>query len=320
MVSGRRASISRTAEAAALGRAIESLRRGADRLFHDPLARGFLRRRSRAAVALMRLPGIARLALSIRERHLPGVIGNLLCRTRFIDDALRESLREGAGQVVILGAGFDSRAYRIPRIEQARVFEVDRPAMIELKRARLNRMFDALPAHVKFVAVDFDDHRLGEALRAAGFQPDQRTFYLWEGVTQYLAQEAIEGVLGFVARTAPGSRIAFTYINRAVVDGSRRQEADRRAIGLAERLGEPWISGFDPAEVGEYLSRGGLAMIAHVEASDYRDRYLRPTGRSLAVYEEERVVVAEVSGPSMPTTARVLGVAAPPNAYETRIT
>lgn len=293
-------SISRTAEAVALARAIESLRPAGNRLFDDPLARGFLRRRWWAALALLRLPGMALAALALQERRFPGVFGSFVCRTRFIDDAWQESLGQGTEQIVILGAGFDSRAYRIAPIKPVRIFEVDRPEMIEVKQARLTKMIGVLPPHVTFVAVDFARQRLSDALPAIGFRENLRTFFLWEGVTQYLSAEAIDAVFDFVATAPPASRIAFTYIDRRILDGSQQSKADQRMLVFVQRLSEPWMSGFDPNAIADRLSKRGLALIEHVGASDFRERYLQPAGRELTLYEHERVVVAEVRGRSAP--------------------
>jgi methyltransferase (TIGR00027 family) len=287
---------SKTAEAAALGRAIESNRAARDRLFHDPLARGFLRWERRAAVTLMRLPGVAAALLSIRDRQLPGVRGNLLCRTRYIDDALLAALRDGVEQVVLLGAGFDSRAYRLPEMRRAQVFEVDRATMLAVKQARLKWMLDEPPQHVSFVAADFARDRIGDVMRAAGFKTETPTIFICEGVTQYVGAAAVEDLLRFVAATAVGSRLAFTYIHRAVVEGLTCCDADRRVLDFVRCRGEPWTFGLDPAALAGFLADRGFTVLDHVGADDYRTRYLRPIGRRLELYESERVVVAEVNG------------------------
>ena len=290
----RHRAVSKTAEAAALCRAIESSRRGADRLFYDPLARGFLRPGLRVALHIMRLPGVAPAVLSLQEHRFPGVLGSIQCRTRFIDDALQDALRAGAKQVVILGAGFDSRPYRMAEMCGVRVFEVDRAELFEVKHACLKRMLGDLPPHVTFVAIDFARDELSETLARAGFRPDRRTFIIWEGVSQYLTSQAIDTVWSFVRAATVGSRIVFTYIDRTVIEGALRREADRRVIEFADRGGEPWITGFDPVKLADGLSDRGLAVVEHVGAADYQSRYLDPSGRHLPIYDAERVVVAEV--------------------------
>jgi methyltransferase (TIGR00027 family) len=110
------------------------------RLFDDPLAYKLLPLGWRLFLRLAYLPGLRALLLSLRERRMPGSLGAILCRTRYIDDVLRRSLEAGLYQVVILGAGFDSRAYRIAGMDQIRVFEVDLPGTREAKQARVEQV------------------------------------------------------------------------------------------------------------------------------------------------------------------------------------
>jgi methyltransferase (TIGR00027 family) len=241
----------------------------------------------------LRLPGATRIALGLQELRLPGVFGAFVCRTRFIDDALLDALADGIRQVVILGAGFDSRAYRIPGLEDARVFEVDTPAMLAFKRSCLAKMLGVLPSNVVHVPADFRRRALSEVLSSAGYDARLPTFFICEGLTQYLAAEAVDDILGFVARGAAGNGIAFTYIDHRVIEGTLRRSVDRRILSLVARLSEPWITGFRPEQMPDELKQRGLAVTAHVHASDYQDRYLRSIGRALAVYDAERVVVAE---------------------------
>src|SRR5262245_4472014 len=148
--------VSRTATVVTLWRAIESSRPPSTRLFEDPLAPLFLGPRFRWAVRLSRLPVIgAAVPWSLVDGHWAGPRGTVAVRTRYIDERLGDTLRRGVEQVVILGAGFDSRAYRIPSIARTRVFEVDHPATQTEKRRRLTRRFGTLPRHVMFVPIDF---------------------------------------------------------------------------------------------------------------------------------------------------------------------
>lgn len=286
--------ISPTAEAAAFGRAIESLRRGPDRLVNDPFARLFLGRRRRWLLTAMRVPSFAAALLSVHEHRLPGVLGNLLCRTRFIDDALVESIEGGIEQVVILGAGYDTRAYRIAALRRLPVFEVDRPPVFSIKRPLLDSALGAFPSNVSLVGLDLDRESLGGALAAANFDARLPTFFIWEGVTQYLTHDAIDAVFSFVAGTAAGSRIVFSYVDQAVIEAPETPAA-AAIIGWVERLGEPWISGFAPDQIGGYLAARRLAIDAHVGAAEYRRRYLEPAGRVLRLYDNEHLVTARVT-------------------------
>ncbi len=297
-------SVSRTALGAAIVRALESYRPQNERLFDDPLARGFV---NRGILALLRLPIIGSALLAMRERQFPGAMGNLLCRTRFIDDALRDALAKGLDQVVILGAGFDTRPYRVQGIDATSVFEVDHPATQAVKQERLKRMLGTLPSHVTFVPVDFDRQQLDEAMTAAGFRAGRRTFLIWEGVTQYITAEAADATFRYVSRTASaGSEIVFTYIHRGIIDGSVTVAGGRRMLARLERVGEPWIFGIDPTELGQYLAARGLTFVQDVGEAEYRARYLDPLGRRMNVFEGERVVLAQVADPRSGAGLRVV--------------
>jgi methyltransferase (TIGR00027 family) len=280
---------SRTAEFMALFRALETVRRpAADRLFADPFAATFLPPALHAVARLSRLPLAGPAIRAFIDRRWPGARTSAVARTRLIDDAVTAALRDGVTQLVILGAGFDARAYRLPGIDRARVFEVDHPATQAAKRARLNE----LPAHVTFVGVDFDRDDLSTALARAGFDPAARTFFTWEGVTNYLTATAVDATLRWVAHAAaPESRILFTYVHRGVIDGSGNFAGTAALANTLKSSGEPWTFGLDPAEVPDYLAERGLALIEDVGAAEYRARYM---GRAGTGYEFYRAVLAEI--------------------------
>src|SRR5258705_5354268 len=136
---------SRTAGLGTLYRAIESSRPAATRLFDDPFAPLFLEWRFRTALRLSRLPVIgAAMPWSLIDGQWSGPGGTVAVRTRYIDDCLLDALRHGTKQVVILGAGFDCRAYRIPEITQSRVFEADHPATQATKKEIVSRRLKTL--------------------------------------------------------------------------------------------------------------------------------------------------------------------------------
>lgn len=200
-------------------------------------------------------------------------------RTRYIDDALGQALDAGANQVVILGAGFDSRAYRVPRIERARVFEVDHPATQARKKAVIIRRLGAVPPHVTFVPLDFAARTLDEVMPGLGYRREARTFFICEGVTHYLSDQDIDAVFRYVGRSAAGNRMVFTYIHRGMLDGSVTFTGAADTLATVRRAGEPYTFGFDPVNLPSYLAAHDLVLIEDVDASAYRARYLMPRGR-----------------------------------------
>jgi len=287
---------SRTAEFMALFRALESCRRPrGERLLEDPLAVAFLRPSLRLAVLVAQVPLLGRIVPGFIDRRWPGARSSGVARTRLIDDLLIAALREGADQVVLLGAGFDCRAHRLPGIDRSRVFEVDRPATLGAKQARLRQRLPRLPGHVVFVEADFEDQGLEPALRSAGFSPISRSFFVWEGVTNYLTADAVDATLCRVgAVAAPGSRLLFTYVHRGLLDGSIAFPGGRRLSRTLRHIGEPWSFGLDPAEVSGFLAQRGFRLLEDWGAADYRSRYLGRRTRRMRGYEFYRVALAEI--------------------------
>ena len=199
--------------ATAANRVIELYIPEAQRLFDDRFTLKLLPPVWRVALKLILLPGPRTAFLKYRERQAPDVLGNLECRTRFIDEALGSALQRGVDQMVILGAGFDSRAYRIPGIDSTPVFEVELPGSQLLKQARLEKIFGTLPPHVVFVPIDFERQKLAEPMRAAGFHAGVKTFFIWEGVAMYLNPQAVDQTLAFIHKnSASGSSVIFDYL------------------------------------------------------------------------------------------------------------
>lgn len=276
-------------------RLIESYQLPDQRLFDDPYALKLLPVGWQVFFRLAYLPGLRSALLVLRERQMPGSLGAILCRTRYIDDVVRRSLEQGLDQVVILGAGFDSRAYRIAGMDQVRVFELDFPGSCELKETRLQQVLGAVPENVSLIGTNFEQRNLAQVLSRAGFQEGLRTMFIWEGVTQYLTAEAVDSTLEFVSRVSgAGSAIVFTYINQGLIDGSDRPEWMGTYFSFASRVGSPVHFGINPHELENYLSARGFKLVEDVGAAEYQERYLKPLGRELTVFAGERAVFAEV--------------------------
>jgi len=268
------------------------------RLFDDPFALKLLPFGWRLFFRLVFLPGLRTMVLSIRERRMPGSLGAILCRTRYIDDVLKRSLEGRMEQLVILGAGFDSRAYRIAGMDQVQVFEVDLPGTRKLKQIRLEKVLGAVPENVTLIGMNFDEQDLDDILSTAGFQKGKRTLFIWEGVTQYLTADAVNNTLEFVSGVSGvGSAIVFTYVRRGLIDGTDRPEWFKPFFSFASRIGSPLIFGLDQVELEQYLSDRGLKLIADVGAAEFQELFLKPLGREMSVFDGERVAFAEVKGP-----------------------
>lgn len=192
-------------------------------------------------------------------------------RTRFFDDAMSSYLGK-VDQVVILGAGWDTRSYSLLKKSDVQAFEADTPETQTQKRRSLEAAnIDA--SDVVFAAADFNEESWLDALKRAGFDPDKPTFVLWEGVTYYLEAEAVEATLQTVAeQLAPGSAIAFDYPARHIIEGNT--SLTYRMTTLAARLvGEPWTFGISteaPAKerLAAYLKQNGLQLAEYEPVGD----------------------------------------------------
>jgi methyltransferase (TIGR00027 family) len=288
---------SRTAEFMALFRALESARPRRRRLFHDPLARRFLAPSLRPLPILARLPPLGRVIAAVLDRRWPGARASGIARTRLIDEQLREALASGVDQVVIVGAGFDARAYRMPELEGARVFELDQPATLTRKRAAVAELLGAPPGHVSFVEVDLNRTSVAAALEAAGLSRSERVFFIWEGVSNYLSAAGVDSTLRSVRDSgAPGSCLAFTYVHEGVLDGSVRFPGAARTLAKVKSSGEPWTFGLDPARLQDYLAERGLRLLEDLGSVEYRAMFMPAGGRHMRGYEFYRVALAEIAG------------------------
>jgi methyltransferase (TIGR00027 family) len=265
---------SRTAEYVALFRALETVRPHGERLFSDPLASAFLTRPLRAGVALAGVPGIGRLVPGLIDRRWPGPRPSAVARTRVIDDALESALTSGLDQLVLLGAGYDSRPYRLRAARDLAVFEVDHPTTQAVKRRVIAEVLGELPAHVRFVPVDFDREDLGTAMTTAGLEPGARTFVVWEGVLAYLTPEAVDATLRWaVAVCGSGSELAFTYVHRGLLDGSRQFPHAEPWAESVRAAGEPFVFGLDPETLDAYLAERGWQLVEDLSTTEALVRY-----------------------------------------------
>jgi methyltransferase (TIGR00027 family) len=221
-------------------------------------------------------PVVRGLSLPYEEAMNDVEVGNtvraMIVRTRFIDEALARAVVEGAAQVVILGAGFDSHAYRCEKLlAGVDVFEVDRPTTQALKRERVNAVLGGAPGNLTYVAIDFQHEDLGEVLSRHGCDARKRTFFILEGVTMYLPEDAVRGTLRFVAGHPAGSGIVFDYVYRTMIE--RIQAFSRidlatvppAAKAFLERFlnltkYEPWVFGLPTGNEREFVRECGLEL------------------------------------------------------------
>jgi methyltransferase (TIGR00027 family) len=234
---------SRTAHFVALGRALADSGLSHVPDFHDPTARLFLNEKGQQSLAKTER-AMREGNAGIRLEMARGMADMIALRTAAIDSAVRTAIANGATQLVILGAGYDGRAWRMPELAGVKVFEVDHPATQRDKRAHLAELPPAT-ADVTFVSMDFERESLSRVLERAGHDRATPTCWIWEGVVMYLTREAMRATLtGIADRSARGSTLIVNY-----------HTVHRRLIArlLFRLIGEPQISAWTPAQMADDL-------------------------------------------------------------------
>lgn len=263
---------SKTAQQMALSRAVETRKPPGERICDDPFAERFLS--STYKLGLWARPlrdGAEKLIEALFAGHHYYVVA----RTRYLDDFLLSNLADAPEQVVILGAGFDSRAYRFSdRLSNVAVFEVDHPATSAAKQAAVQKVRGTTQNQVIYVPVDFNTETLADKLRRSGYQDQRKTVFLWEGVTPYLSSDAVDDVLQFIRVSAgSGSRVVFDYVVKSIIDGTCDWRGARNEFEKMSRSSEPLIFGIAEGEAGPFLSARGYCEIVDVGSRELTERY-----------------------------------------------
>jgi len=258
------------------------------RVFDDPLALRIV-----GAYSQGRTP-----ETFFRERYKRTVRASFLravvtVRSRIAEDELARAITSGVRQYVLLGAGLDTFAYRNP-YSDLRVFEVDHPATQGWKRQILHRARIAEPDSLTFVPVDFERQTAMEGLSAAGFDRALPACFAWLGVTMYLQEEVVYAVLRDIAALAPASSVTFDYalaksemglLSRLIVALSNRR---------LKRIGEPWITFFNPPLLASKLRSIGFRETRNLGPGEINRTYFAGRSDGLRVSSVAHVMIASV--------------------------
>jgi methyltransferase (TIGR00027 family) len=271
---------------------MESLKPAEERVCYDPMAKDFL---SSGFSLIGRSKLVRRFGLWYADWKSPGIPGLVIIRTRYIDEYLMSCLKDGLDQLVIMGAGYDSRPYRFEGLKNKMVFEVDYPATQEIKIQKVKQLFGSLPGHVVYVPIDFQKETLENKLIENGYDRKRKTVFIWEGVTVYITADAVDNTLFFVANhSGAGSRIIFSYVYRSAVDGTsgiREAEKWRKAL---EKRGEPPVFGIEGSEVKEFLLKRGFCHVKDANMEDLQKVYFIGKNRNRKACHWAGIVCATV--------------------------
>lgn len=281
----------KTAYGAAYARLLEQYQPKDIRLFEDLFINIFF---NKTICSLMKNIIIRKWLTFMYNNPSAGLLGLQVCRTKFIDDTLKKGIDNGIEQLVILGAGLDTRPFRISGINKVKVFEVDLPIIQDKKKMIIKKRLGELPSNIIYTPIDFNIQTLDEVLSVKGLDVAKPIFFIWEGVTQYITQEAVENTLEFISKASSGSIVLFSYIIKSVIDGTSSILGADFLMNFFNMGDEKWSFGLNPSDISDFINRYNLKLIEDVGASYYQENYLKPIGRNLYVSEIERVIHAMI--------------------------
>ncbi len=280
---------SRSAEGVAMMRALEAQKPENVRICYDTYAS--------ALIPGGILNSLFKLIIdsSLYDRLAPGAKSFVVGRERFIDDFLKSSLAEGLDQVIILGAGFDTRALRIAGIEKTRVFEIDYPDTQSVKLDQLKKVVTPLPAYVTFIPVDFNTQQLGERLLESSYNERGKTLFIWQGVTYFLTKEGVDTTLAFIANhSGPGSAVIFDYFYNETLRDPHRADV-KMMQRTAKLMGEAYMFGVDRGQIEPFLSQRGFRDIRNTNLEDIKRLYFTGPNAGRMMATGIAIVSARVS-------------------------
>lgn len=283
----------KTGDQPTLGVAIEQNFPKEQRIIEDNLAAQLYSGLNLFWIKITKIKLIRNWLVNLKEKFLQGGWSFFLIRKRYIDERLIEAISVNKiKNVVNLGAGFDTRLYRLSEVQNISAWEVDQAVNIDAKRKAIEKALGSFPEHVKQVSINFTNQEIEDVLKRHGYSGTKKTFFIWEAVSQYLNEAAVQKTFDFFAKAPAGSRLVFTYIPKDFISGENfyGQELMYKITVLKKKI---WHFGFDPNKIKAYLNKNGWKLIEDLGYGELDNRYVKPTGRSLGVLEFERIVYAE---------------------------
>lgn len=273
---------SKTAMGVLLIRHAESRRPEGERICYDPYAIYFINTEILEWAA--KNPEEVKTMQEQRVRLLPGLDNTTRARVRYFDDFLKRSIEEGLEQLVILGAGYDTRDCRIDGAMKIKTFEVDHPSTQAVKMEKIKKIFGSLPDHVVYVPADLVTDDLGQRLLEKGYDTSKKTLFLMEGLLYYLPPKTVDEILSFIVRNSgKGSSVLFDYFPESVVDGSSELEIGRNIRSYLAAMGEPLLFGIKEGTIRTFLAERGFSQVRNVTSEDYKKAYFQGVNEGLTL-------------------------------------
>ena len=209
------------------------------------------------------------------ENLFPGLSSSIIARVRYFDDYVKKYIDNGIEQFVILGAGYDTRAYRIEELKEiSRFLKFDHPHTQSFKIEKIREIFASNSFNVTYVPVDIETQQLGHQLLKNGYNPTKKTLFILEGLSMYITQESFENTLTFISKESKaGSSIIFDYYPKSVIDGTCKQEIGKNIRNFVIKQGEPLQFGIEDDKIEEFLTNQGFKDIQVIDSKNYKNLY-----------------------------------------------
>lgn len=263
---------SKTAETIAMVRMIESKKPENERICYDPYAVNFISQEVLDFAA--KNPEKYSAFVARNESLVPGASNSIVARVRFFDDVLKSSIDDGLEQLVIVGAGYDTRAYRIEGLDRTQVFEIDHPATQKIKIKKIKEIFKSQPDHVTYIPLDLEIDKFGQKLLKTKYDSSKKTLFIMEGLLMYISPETVDKILSFILHNSGrGSSVLFDYIPLSVVTGTCELEAGQNWQKGVTEAGEPFKFGISEGSTEPFLTQRGFKSIINMTSEDYKKAY-----------------------------------------------
>lgn len=242
-----------------------------------------------------------KLGMEIVKTYRQTIVTYVNARTKHMDAILEAAGKDGIRQMVNLGAGYDSRAYRYHKaMPDVRFFEIELPWMVVEKKRRVKEVLGEVPDYVTFVPIDFNTQNIPDELTRAGYDPTLKTLFLWEGVTYYISGAAVNATLDFIReKSPPGSSVVFDYMTLGSIQGDWKKYPDTRRLSFYVKYkGEPFVFGIPEGQEQQWIEQRGLKMVSDLDREALEERYLTMSngelvGRSTSAFRIMYAVVPE---------------------------
>ncbi|WP_022667553.1 SAM-dependent methyltransferase [Desulfospira joergensenii] len=275
-------------------RAAESSLPEDEQVFQDPYAACFFSPKERKNIET---PEQVRAQIESYNQIMPGVNGAIVARIRFIDEYVKTCIEKGFKQMVVIGAGYDTRAHRIDGAkENLSVFEVDHPLTQETKIKTIKTIFGSLPGHVTYVPMVFGREQLDEKLSGAGYKRGLKTLFIVEGLLMYIPPAAVEALLRVITGiSSAGSALVADYFHTDVIEGTSGLREAKALKQFVEKAGSRLMFGLDPGSVSDFFTRQGFHNLEQVSAPSCKALYFKGESRKRTVSSMFNFITAVVA-------------------------